>query len=61
MRNKIKDLFDARKYRRRCNTYKISFQTLLKEYTEVESENKELREKIRKLKKELKELKKVIV
>lgn len=58
MKNKIKELLDIRKYKRKCNTYRISIQTLLKEYSEVESENDELKEKIKKLKKEIKELKK---
>jgi hypothetical protein len=59
MKNKIKDLFDVKKYRERCNTYKVCYQTLLDEYTTKENENKKLENKIKELRKEIKELKKV--
>lgn len=59
MKKKIKELLDTRKYKRKCNTYKISYQALLEEYTAKENENKKLEDKIKELRKEIKELKKV--
>lgn len=59
MKNKIKLLLDIRKYRERCNTYKVCYQTLLEEYTAKENENKKLEDKIKELRKEIRELKKV--
>lgn len=67
MKNKIKDFFDVRKYKRQRNTFENKYNARNEEYIELLqadrsmlNENVQLKEQIRELKKEIKELKRKI-
>lgn len=58
MKKIIKNIFDNITLRKKLNTYKITCQTLMEEYKELEEDLEKANNKIKELKKEIKNLKK---